>query len=145
MSSLVKELLRNYYSVDDSSKLDLDTAIEVLIDRGEFSEEELVILKLTIEQAHHSEISKIIGWKKSAINDRLTKISKKIADFLGVEYQDDKLLKEVAFRLGRELALDEEKFCRKVIRAGRPIRGINIFNFRDGKHDTERGKDKTKG
>jgi len=145
MSSLVKELLRNYYSVDDSSKLDLDTAIEVLIDRGEFSEEELVILKLTIEQAHHSEVSKIIGWKKSAINDRLTKISKKIADFLGAEYQDDKLLKEVAFRLGRELALDEEKFCRKVIRAGRPIRGINIFNFRDGKHDTERGKDKTKG
>jgi len=146
MSALVKELLRNYYNVDDSSKLDLDTAIKTLIDSGEFSEEELIILKLTIEQAHNSEITKIIGWKKSAINDRLTKIAKKIADFLGAEYQDDKLLKEVAFRLGRELTNDEEKFCWKVIRVGHPIKkGVTIFNFRNGKDDTKRGKDKTEG
>ena len=144
MSALVKELLRNYYSVDDSSKFDLDTAIAALIDSGELSEEECVILRLTIDQTHHSEISKVVGWKKSAINIKINKIAKKIADYLGAEYQDEKIIKEAEVRLGRKLAPDEEKFCWKVIRAGRPMKGINIFNFRDGKYDTERGKDKAK-
>lgn len=146
MSTLVKELLRNYYNVDDSSRFDLDIAIKTLVDSGAFSEEELIILKLTIEQAHYSEISKIVGWKKSAINDRLSRVAKKIADYLGAEYQDDKILKEAAIRLGRELTHDEEKFCWRVIRIGHPMKkGTNIFNFRDGKNDTKRGKDKTKG
>lgn len=143
MSALVKELLRNYYDIDDNSKLDLDTAIGVLIASGEFSEEEIIILQLTIDQAHHSEISKVVGWKKTAINDKVNKIAKKIADYLGAEYQDEKILKEVGLRLGRELTPEEEKFCWKVIRAGRSFKGLNIYNFKD-KHDT-RGKDKTKG
>ena len=145
MSALVKELLRDYYSADDSSKFDLDIAIEALTNNGEFSEEERVVLKLTIEQTHHSEISKIVGRKKSAINDRLNKIAKKIADYLGAEYQDERIIKEAKIRLGRELTPDEVKFCWKVIRAGRPMKGINIFNFRTKKHVTKRGKDKTKG
>ena len=144
MSALVKELLRSYYNADDSSKFDLDVAIEALINGGELSEEERIILKLTIDQAHHSEISKVVGRKKSTINDKLNKIAKKIADYLGAEYQDEKIIKETEVRLGRELTPDEEKFCWKIIRAGRPMKGINIFNFRNGKHDTKRGKDKTK-
>lgn len=142
MSTLVKELLKNYYNIDDGSKLDLDTAIKTLIGSGEFSEEERIILQLIIDQAHYSEISEVVELKKSAINARVNKIAKKIADYLGAEYQDEKVIKEVALRLGRELTPDEEKFCWKVIRAGRPIKGANIFNFRCGEHD-KRGKDKT--
>ena len=144
MSALVKELLRSYYDADDGSKFDLDTAIKALIDSGEFSEEERIILRLTIDQSSNSEISKAVGWKKSTVNNRINKIAKKISDYLGAEYQDEKILKEAELRLGRELTSDEEKFCWKVIRAGRPMKGINIFNFKDEKRDTERGKDKTK-
>ena len=143
MSALVKELLRNYYDIDSTSKLDLDTAIEVLIASGEFSEDEIIILQLTIDQVHHSEISKVVGWKKTAIADKVNRIAKKIADYLGAEYQDEKIIKEVRVRLGRDLTPDEEKFCWKVIKAGRSLKGINIYNFKD-KHDT-RGKDKTEG
>jgi len=146
MSALVKELLRDYYNVDDSSKFDLNTAIEALIANGELSEEERVILRLVVDQTHNSEISKVIGRKKSTVNNKINKIAKKISDYLGAEYQDEKIIREAEVRLGRKLTPDEEKFCWKVIRAGRPIKkGINIFNFRNGKHDTKRGKDKTKG
>jgi len=144
MSTLVKELLRNYYNIDDSSKLDLDMAIKALIDSGKFSEDERIILKLTIEQVHHSGISRVVGRQKSAVNAKINKIAKKIADYLGAEYQDEKILKEVEFRLGRALTPDEEKFCWKIIRAGRPIKGINIFNFKARKY-AKRGKDKAKG
>jgi len=145
MSALVKELLRNYYDIDDASKLDLDTAIEALIDKAEFSEEERIILQLTIDQSTNSEISKAVGWKKSTVNNRVNKIAKKISDYLGAEYQDEKIIKEVGLKLGRELTSDEEKFCWRVIRAGRPIKGINIFNFKDKKDVTKEGKDKTEG
>ena len=144
MSALVKELLKNYYNVDDSSRLDLDTAITALIESEEFSEEERIILQLTIDQAHNSEIAKVVGRKKSTINNRVNKIAKKISNYLGAEYQDEKIIKEVEARMGRELTPDEIKFCWKVIRSGRPIKGINIFNFRE-EYDTERGKDKTEG
>jgi len=145
MSALVKELLRNYYDIDDASKLDLDTAIEALIDKAEFSEEERIILQFTIDQSTNSEISKAVGWKKSTVNNRVNKIAKKISDYLGAEYQDEKIIKEVGLKLGRELTSDEEKFCWRVIRAGRPIKGINIFNFKDKKDVTKEGKDKTEG
>lgn len=143
MSSLVKELLRNYYSIDDSSKLDLDMAISSLIGSGELSDEECIILQLVINQAHHSKISKAVGKKKSTVNNKITKIAKKIADHLGAEYQDEKIIKEAELKLGRELTPDEEKFCWRVIRAGRSIKGMNIFNFKD--KNAKRGKDKTKG
>ena len=145
MSALVKELLRDYYSIDDNSRLDVDTAITYLIESGEFSDEERIILQLFVDQSSNSEISEAVGWKKSTINNRINKIAKKISDYLGVEYQDEKILKEAALRLGRELTPDEEKFCWKVIRAGRPMKGINIFNFKSKKHDANRGKDKTEG
>lgn len=144
MSALVKELLRNYYSIDDSSKLDLDTAIGVLIGNSELSEEERIILQLTIDQAPNSEISKVVGCVKSTVNARVGRIAKKLADYLGAEYQDEKIMREVKLRLGRELTPDEEKFCWKVIRAGRPIKGVNIFNFRCGK-DAKRGKSEAEG
>lgn len=144
MSALVKELLRNYYDLDESSKLDIDMAIRSLIDSGQFSEEERIILQLVIDQIHHSKISKAVGWKKSTVNNRINKIAKKIADYLGAEYQDEKIVREAELRLGRKLTSDEEKFCWKVIRAGHSIKGVNIFNFGMVK-DAKRGKDKTKG
>jgi len=143
MSALVKDLLRNYYDVDDNSKLDLNMAIKSLIESGELSEEERIILQLTIDQAHHSEISEAVGKKKSAINDKINKIAKKIADYLGVEYQDEKILKEVEFKLGRKLTSEEEEFCWKIIRIGHPMKGKNIFNFKD--RECEGRKNKTKG
>lgn len=143
MSSIVKELLKNYYSIDDSSKLDLDMAINVLIKHDEFNEEERIILKFTIEQVHYKDISEAIGKKKSTVNGKFNKIAEKIANYLGEEYQDEKIIKKVEFRLGRKLEPDEEKFCWKVIRAGRSIKGVNIFNFRE--QDAKRGKDKTEG
>jgi len=145
MSTIVKALLRNYYNADDSSKFDLDIAIKSLVNSGKLTENELIILRLTIDQVHYSEISRVVGLKKSAINIRLNKIAKKIADYLGVEYQDEKIIQEVKLRLNRDLTYDEEKFCWKVIRGGRPIDGVNIFNFRNGEHVTKRGKGKTKG
>jgi len=145
MSSIVKELLRNYYSIDDISKLDLDTAIASLIDCGELSKEECIVLQLTVDQVNRNDISKMVGWKKSNINIRFNVIANKISNYLGAEYQDDKIIKEVEFKLGRKLTTDEEKFCWKVIKSGRPIDGINIFNFEVGINVTNRGKNKTKG
>lgn len=130
MSTLVRELLRNYYGIDDSSKFDLNSAIEVLASRGDLDADELIILRLTIEQRHYAEVAKAVGLTRSTLQRRLTDVSHKLAEYLGKDYQDDKIIEEVEAKLGRKLTTEESTFCWKVIRSGRPIKGVNIFNFR---------------
>ena len=130
MSTLVKELLKNYYNIDDGSKFDLNSAIEVLASRGDLNADELIILQLTMEQAPPAEVAKAVYVGKSALNRRLTVVARKISDYLGREYQDEKIMEAVEVKLGRKLTAEESTFCWKVIRSGRPIKGVNIFNFR---------------
>jgi hypothetical protein len=133
MSTIVKEMLRNYYNIDDSSKFDLDRAIESLARQGSFSSEDLIVIKLTVDGVHYKEIAKVIEETASNVNFRLIKVAGKIADFLGDEYKDEKILREVASRLGRPLTSEEENYCWKVIRAGHPLKkGVSIYNFKAG-------------
>jgi len=133
MSTIVKEMLRNYYDLDDSSKFDLDRAMESLARQGSFTSEELIVLKLTIDGVHYKEIARLIEETASNINFRLIKIANKIAEFLGEDYKDEKILKEVASRLGRPLTAEEESYCWKVIKTGHSLKkGISIYNFKVG-------------
>jgi len=131
MSAIVRGYLKNYYDLDESTKLDLDIAIETLSKSGELNERDLLQIALTIEQATASDISRMVGIKRSAINNRLSVISSKIANFLGKQYQDDKILEEVSRRLKRPLTEAEEKFCWEVINRGCALgKNTSILNFK---------------
>ncbi len=148
MSTIVKEMLKDYYNLDTSTILDLDRAITILVENGAFSSEELIVLKLVTDGTPTKEIAKTLNETVSNVNYRLIRISGLIADTLGAEYQDEKLLKEVEARLGRPLTPEEELFCQRVIKAGHPLRrGLTIFNFKVGKHGriTKRDEDKAEG
>ncbi len=127
---IVKDLLRNYYNVDDTSRLDLDRAIKYLVETNTISDEERIVLKLTIEQTDTRDIARTVNLGVTTTKRRLDSVSAKMADYLGVEYQDIKILKEVEDKLGRKLTPEEEQFCWGIIRRGRGIRGVSIFSFR---------------
>ncbi len=133
MSVIVRDMIRNYYDLDDSSRFDLDRAIEKLVKCGALDGNDLIILKLTLDGTHYSDVARIVGCGKSAVNRRLLSIANKLSDELGEEYQDDKIIKAVELKLGRPLTKDEEAFCWQVIQAGHPLKkGLSIFNFKAG-------------
>ena len=145
MSAIVKELLCNFYNIDESSKFDLETAIRLLAQSGELSNEEILIIQLLIENASIPEVVKILKIPRNTLVRKIDEISDKISQVLGEEYQDDKLLFEVEKRLGRPLTEEEIRFCRIIIKRGRAIQGVNIHNFKirkDGR--ITKGKDKKK-
>ncbi len=128
-------MLRDYYNLDDSTKLDLDRAISSLAKQGAFSDQELIVLKLTTDGVGSKEIARVIEQTVSNVNYKIIIIADKISEFLGDEYKDEKLLKEVETRLGRPLTPEEEVFCWQVIKAGHPLhKGLSIFNFKVGKN-----------
>lgn len=146
---IVKEIIRTYYSCDDTIKLDIDTAISQLSNNGTLSPTELTMLAITKEQHSLPSASKLLGVSKTEAARLLDAASQKIATHLGSEYQDSKILRAVEARLGRELTPEEEFFCWKKMRDfGRnKYLDINIFNFKvtkDGKI-IGTGEDKTKG
>jgi len=145
MSAIVKELLSNFYNIDESSKFDLETAIRTLAENGELTDEDILIIQLLIENASIPEVIKILKVPRNTLVRKINEVSDKIAQFLGEDYQDDKLLFEVEKRLGRPLTEEEAKFCKIVIKRGRAIQGVNIYNFnirKDGR--VTKGKDKKK-
>jgi len=145
MSAIVKELLSNFYNIDESSKFDLETAIKSLAKNGELTDEDILIIQLLIENTSIPEVTRILKIPRNTLVRKINEISDKIARFLGEEYQDDKLLFEVEKRLGRPLTEEEIKFCKMIIKRGRAIQGINIYNFKikkDGR--IIKGKDKKK-
>jgi hypothetical protein len=147
MSAIIRELLKNYYSLDESTKLDLDRAIKTLADAGELDDQDILHIQLIVEQASFSDKMKVLGICQSTMKLRFISISSKIASFLGEDYQDKKILEEVTRRLKRPLTEVEEKFCWEVIRRGRSLGGgINIYNFKvDENGQIVVGEDKEEG
>lgn len=133
MSVIVRDMIRNYYDLDDSSRFDLDRAIEKLIERGTLSGDDLVVLKLTLDGVHYTDVARTIGVVSRQVSRKIASIADKLSDELGEEYQDDKIIKAVELKLGRPLTEDEEAFCWQVIQAGHPLKkGLSIFNFKVG-------------
>ncbi len=128
--SLVKELLKTYYELDDSSKIDIDNAINFLLESGQFTLEEYASIKMVKEQENRAEIAKLLGISTRTLKRRVNDGCDKIANALGERYQDSKILLQVEERLGRELTTDEEKFCLHVIKTGVSPKGSNIFCFK---------------
>ena len=129
---IIKDIIRTYYACGETAQFDVDEAISRLAKVGVLTEVELVVLMATKEQYSLILIGEMIGLTKSAIARNLDSACKKIAKFLGPEYQDEKILKCVEVKLGRKLTPDEEFFCWKKIRDfGRnKYSNINIFNFK---------------
>ncbi len=141
MSAIVREMLRNYYTLDDSSRFDLDRAIETLINRGELDGTQLIMLRLTTDGVRQQEIAKAVDVPRKQVSREIIKICSKLADELGDEYKDTKLLKEVENRLGRPLTKEEEAFCYKVLKAGHPIGSLSVLNLKGGEDERDRDKD----
>jgi hypothetical protein len=121
-------------------------AISHLTRVGSLSDRDIIQIQLVMEQETDKNMSKTLGICRSALNDRFTAISEKIASVLGEQYQDDKILEEVGRRLHRPLTDDETDFCNEVIRKGKAFRdGANVVNFRktgDGKFVVGENKEK---
>jgi hypothetical protein len=141
-SVLVGELLKDYYSLDKLTQIDIDSAIAVCVKNDEFSPNERVVLYLFKEQYTIREIADVISMSHESASRLVTKVISKIAPHMGEGYQDSTLFDEIAKRLGRPLSMDEYDFCSKVFKNGR-AKDVNIFNFRikDGK--IIRGQNKT--
>lgn len=142
MSAIVKELLSNFYNIDEGSKFDLETAIESLAKNGKLTDEDLLIIQLLIEKASIPEVIEALKIPRNTLVRKVDEISDKIAQLLGEEYQDTRLLFEVEKRLGRPLTKEEVRFCEMVIKRGRAIQGVNIYNFKIKNGRIIKGKDK---
>lgn len=130
---VVKEILRAYYSCSEDVKFDIDRAISELVDRGMLSEVDLYIINSTKEQYSLSLIGEFLDVDRSSIGRLLNEACKKIADFLGPEYQEDKIIKAAEARLRRKLTRAEKSFCRRKMKDyGRNrYANVNIFNFKE--------------
>ena len=142
---IVKEIIRSYYTCSDAVRMDIDDAISTLSKRGILDEKELLVIHLTKEQHTKADINEVAGIPSSSVGRVLDRACGKIAEYLGEEYQDDKLLHMVEEKLGRPLTDKEIDFClyrMRNLRSDGAAR-LNIFNFeiRDGKF-TERREDK---
>ncbi|MDD2731242.1 MAG: hypothetical protein PHW33_03930 [Candidatus Portnoybacteria bacterium] len=145
MSIIVRDMIRNYYNLDDSSRLDLDRAIGKLIERDALVGDDLIILRLTLDGVHYTDVARTVGVVSRKVSRRIAIIADKLSDELGEEYQDDKIIKEVERRLGRPLTDEEMAFCWQVIKTGHPLKkGLSIFNFKVG-DDGFIFEDKTEG
>lgn len=146
---IVKDIIRTYYSCDENVKFDIDSTIEQLTKDGALTNKELVVIAVIKEQYSLTEASDVLNISKSTVGRLLDSACEKIADSLGAEYQDSKIIRAVEKKLGRKLTVREEKFCwRKIKDFGRnKYSTISIFNFRmtrDGKI-VESGKNKAEG
>jgi len=129
---IVKETIRTYYNCDENVKLDIDSAIECLSKCGVLSDVEIIVLAVTKEQYSLLAAGELVGVSKSTISRHLDRACKKIANYLGSEYQDKKILRLVEEKLCRKLTEEERKFCWSKIRNfGRnKCTDLNIFNFK---------------
>ncbi len=141
MSAIVREMLRDYHSLDDSSRFDLDRAIEALVARGDLDGIMLIVLKLTTDGVSQHEIAKAIDIPRRQIGRQLIKLCSALAEELGEEYKDTKLLREVENRIGRPLTKKEEAFCYKVLKAGHPIGGLSVLDLNGVEDERDRDKD----
>ena len=133
MSVIVKDLIKNYYQVDSSTRFDLDFAIVTLAKKNVLSGEELIIIKLSMEGVERSEIAKTIGAASStSVSNKLNEASDKISSYLGKDYSDEKILDQAEQKLGRPLTETEIAFCWYIIKLyGRDCnKNLNIHNFR---------------
>lgn len=134
---IVKEIIRTYYDCDENVKYDIDSTIAQLSKDGELSDIELVVLSTTKEQYSLKAAGELLGISKSATGRALDSACNKIAEYLGSEYQDEKILKLAEKKLCRKLTTKEQEFCWKKIKDfGRNrYSDVNIFNFKikDGK------------
>ena len=129
---IVKEIIRNFYDCDENIRLDINSAILELSKVDMLTDIELVVVAVTKEQYSLSAAGELVGLSKSAIGRHLDSACEKIANHLGSEYKDDKILELVEKKLGRNMTPSERRFCWSRIRNfGRDKSpNINIFNFK---------------
>lgn len=149
MSVIVKDLIKNYYSIDPGEQLDIDFAVRVLARKEELTPDELIIIHMMMEGAHSDQIAKQINVTSPTVNLKFNKASEKIAKYLGENYCDDEIIRKVERKLGRQLTDLETRFCWYMIKFyGRKMnKDLNIFNFKVDSNGrfTTRGKDKAEG
>lgn len=135
MSAIVKELLRNYYTLDNDTKLDISFAFETLFKQGKIKDRQLRIGKLIVHGYSIEEIADVLDIPVRSVYWNFWALSDKIADFLGDGYQDVDIMIEVSKRLGRPLTEDENTVCEYLIGHYGYKSVINLFNFKvkDGK------------
>lgn len=96
-------------NVDITTKMDIERAIKVLHDRGELSDQELMMLQYVMLDGRLSrrDISHMIEKEQGyyvdqrTISRRLESAYWKISRFLGFEYSDTRLFRMIAKRLNR--------------------------------------------
>jgi len=130
---IVKEILRTYYSCSDDVRLDIDSTISELSKKGILSDIEVKIILSTKEQYSLSMIGELFSISSGSVGRILDKACSKIAKHLGPEYQENKIIVEAEYRLGRKLTKEERSFCRKKMKDfGRNrYASVNIFNFKE--------------
>lgn len=130
---IVKEIIRNYYSYEEDVKLDIDHSIQELTKQGKLSDVEVIVLAITREQYSFSCANELLGISKSTFGRALNSACKKISDYLGEEYKEEKIIKEVESKLKRKLTEEEIEFCwMKLKDFGRnKYSNLSILNFKD--------------
>jgi len=130
---IVKEIIRTYYSCEEDVKLDIDISIQELTKQGILSDVEVIVLAIIREQYSLSSAGELLGISKSAVGRALNSACSKISDYLGNEYKEEKLIKEVESKLKRKLTEEEVEFCWVKLRDfGRnKYSNLSILNFKD--------------
>jgi len=138
---VVKEIIRSYYSCSEDVKLDIDSAISDLYDKGVLSDIEVQVVSATKEQYSLALIGELLGIDKTSAGRLLSRACKKLSKFLGPEYQEVKVIEAAEKRLKRPLTKEEKSFClRKMRDFGRNrYASLNIFNFNEHRRDKEQG------
>lgn len=135
---IIKDILRNFYECDDTTRCDVNNTLFALSENGGMSKEEFIVANAVKEQYSMRDIANLIGISDDELEKSSAKVYRifdracaKLANALGEDYQDSKVLKSVERRLGRSLTKEEIYFCVRKITDFR-LRGndeINIYNF----------------
>ena len=128
--SLFREMLKSYYDLDDSTKLSIDTAIQVLANENKLTGEELAVVVMLKNGGCRAETARSLGMSSGTLKRRIREVCNKLANYLGPNYQDSKILEQVKFKLGRELTEEERKYCLYVLKIGKTPKGTNVLDFR---------------
>lgn len=126
MSSIVKDMLHNYYTLDFSSKIDIDRALQQVI----VDDRDGKILRLFMNGETLKSISEITHVGTTTVKRTIDNIAEAIANILGEEYKDDRIIRAVSLKLKRALSKEEIEFCWQVIKSGRSL-AVDIFSLED--------------
>ncbi len=87
---LVRSYIKKYYQLDSETKIDIDSALTYLLDNNLIDSIDGNILLYVAERYKPSEIAKLLSIDRRRVHERLNKVSRLIAERLGVPYLDEK-------------------------------------------------------